>query len=250
MIELNHVTKRFNDVEVIQDLSLTISMGKTVVLIGPSGCGKSTLLRLMVGLVWPDRGHISLFQQPLKPENVEDIRQKVGFVLQDGGLFPHLTAGDNIRLMATYLNYEPHRIEQRLSELCDLTHISATLLSHYPHELSGGQVQRIALMRALMLDPEILFLDEPLGALDPLSRVSLQDEMRNIFRQLNKTVVLVTHDMGEAAALADLIVIMKAGQLLQYDTLATLSSDPADPFVSKFINAQRKPWQRLEDQIK
>lgn len=250
MIELKSITKKFNDVEVIHDLTLTIPNGKTVVLIGPSGCGKSTLLRLMVGLIWPDSGQISLFQQPLKPENIEAIRQKVGFVLQDGGLFPHLTAGDNIRLMADYLKHEPKSIDHRMAELCDLAHIPEKLLTHYPHELSGGQVQRVALMRALMLDPEILFLDEPLGALDPLSRVSLQDEMRKIFKHLNKTVVLVTHDMGEAAVLADLIVIMKAGQLIQYDTLNVLSSDPADSFVSKFINAQRKPWQQLEDQIK
>lgn len=250
MIQLQDISKSFNGNEVIHDLSLEIPQGKTVVLIGPSGCGKSTLLRLMIGLLWPERGNVSLFQQELSRSNVENLRQKVGFVLQDGGLFPHLTAVQNIGLMADYLHHNPKKIEQRIAELCELTHISSDLLAHYPGELSGGQVQRVALMRALMLDPEILFLDEPLGALDPLNRVSLQEEMKIIFSQLGKTVVMVTHDMGEAASLADLIVIMKEGYLLQYDTLSNLSSHPADPFVSEFINAQRKPWQLLEDQIK
>jgi len=250
MISLDHITKSFNGNEVIHDLSLEIPQGKTVVLIGPSGCGKSTLLRLMVGLLWPEKGNISIFQEHLTKNNIENLRQQVGFVLQDGGLFPHMTALQNMRLMADYLQHDPQKTEYRIHELCELTHISSDQLKRYPSELSGGQVQRVALMRALMLDPEILFLDEPLGALDPLNRVSLQEEMKTIFSQLGKTVVLVTHDMGEAASLADLIVIMKDGYLLQYDTLSNLSAQPADPFVTEFINAQRKPWQQLEDQIK
>ena len=250
MIRLEQITKSFNGNEVIHDLSLDVPAGKTVVLIGPSGCGKSTLLRLMVGLLWPDSGNIALFQKNLSRKNLEALRQQVGFVLQDGGLFPHMTAIQNMRLMADYLKYDTDKTNHRIAELCELTHISTDLLNRYPSELSGGQVQRIALMRALMLDPQILFLDEPLGALDPLNRVSLQEEMKSIFSQLRKTVVLVTHDMGEAAALADLIVIMKDGYLLQYDTLSNLSAHPADPFVTEFINAQRKPWQQLEDQIK
>ena len=250
MIQLRDISKSFNGNEVVHNLSLEIPQGKTVVLIGPSGCGKSTLLRLMIGLLWPEKGSISLFQKELSKSNVENLRQQVGFVLQDGGLFPHMTAVQNMRLMADYLQHDPKKIEDRIAELCELTHISSDLLKHYPGELSGGQVQRVALMRALMLDPQILFLDEPLGALDPLNRVSLQEEMKTIFSQLGKTVVLVTHDMGEAASLADLIVIMKDGYLLQYDTLSNLSAQPADPFVTEFINAQRKPWQQLEDQIK
>ena len=250
MIQLKDISKSFNGHEVIHDLSIEIPQGETVVLIGPSGCGKSTLLRLMVGLLWPEKGNISLFQEKLSKGNVEKLCQQVGFVLQDGGLFPHMTAVQNMRLMADFLQHDPQKTEQRIAELCDLTHISTDLLKRYPSELSGGQVQRVALMRALMLDPQILFLDEPLGALDPLNRVSLQEEMKTIFSQLGKTVVLVTHDMGEAASLANLIVIMKDGYILQYDTLSNLSSHPADPFVTQFINAQRKPWQQLEDQIK
>jgi len=249
MIQLNQISKSFNGMKVIHDLSLEIPQGQTVVIIGPSGCGKSTLLRLMIGLLWPDQGSIRLFQQQLSRVNVETLRQQVGFVLQDGGLFPHLTAAQNMRLMADYLQRDTLKTEQRIEELCELTHFSSDLLKHYPGELSGGQVQRVALMRALMLDPQILFLDEPLGALDPLNRVSLQDEMKSIFNKLGKTVVMVTHDMGEAASLADLIVIMKDGYILQYDTLSNLSSKPKDPFITQFINAQRKPWQQLEDQI-
>jgi len=250
MIQLKQISKSFNGNEVIHDLSLEIPQGQTVVLIGPSGCGKSTLLRLMVGLLWPEQGSISLFQKVISRANVEKLRQQVGFVLQDGGLFPHMTAVQNMRLMADFLQRDLLKTDRRIAELCELTHISPELLNRYPSELSGGQVQRVALMRALMLDPQILFLDEPLGALDPLNRVSLQEEMKSIFSQLGKTVVLVTHDMGEAASLADLIVIMKDGYLLQYDTLSNLSAHPADPFVTEFINAQRKPWQQLEDQIK
>jgi len=249
MIQLNHISKSFSGNEVIHDLSLEIPEGKTVVLIGPSGCGKSTLLRLMIGLLWPDQGSISIFQEVLSRSNVEKLRQKVGFILQNGGLFPHMTAAQNIRIMADFLHHDSIKTDQRLVELCEMTHISPDLLKRYPSELSGGQVQRVALMRALMLDPDILFLDEPLGALDPLNRVSLQEEMKTIFGELGKTVVLVTHDMGEAASLGDLIVIMKDGYLLQYDTLSNLSAHPKDPFITEFINAQRKPWQQLEDQL-
>lgn len=250
MIQLKQVTKSFNGVEVIHDLSLTIPQGKTVVLIGPSGCGKSTLLRLMIGLLWPDQGKVSINHENVSPENVERLRQKVGFVLQNGGLFPHMTASQNMRFMADYLQHDRSQTGHRILELCDMTNIHPDLLNRYPSELSGGQVQRVALMRALMLDPDVLFLDEPLGALDPLNRVSLQEEMKTIFNQLGKTVVMVTHDMGEAALFGDLIVIMKDGFLLQYDTLSNLSTQPKSPFITEFINAQRKPWQELEDQIK
>jgi len=249
MIKLDQVSKHFDGQEIISRLSLTVPAHQTVVLIGPSGCGKSTLLRLMIGLLQPDQGQVSLFQQPLTRANTESLRQQVGFVLQNGGLFPHLTATQNLQLMANYLQRDPTWIQLRITALCELAHLEPTILSRYPRQLSGGQIQRIALMRALMLEPKILFLDEPLGALDPLHRVGLQDDMRQIFTQLEQTVVLVTHDMGEAAALADRIMIMRQGRILQYDTMATLSRHPADPFVTEFINAQRKPWQQLEQLI-
>ncbi|NQV16438.1 ATP-binding cassette domain-containing protein [bacterium] len=250
MIQLDQISKSFGGQEVIHDLSLEIPEEKTVVLIGPSGCGKSTLLRLMIGILWPDKGRISLLRKELTSQNIESLRQQVGFVLQDGGLFPHLTAAQNICLMAKYLQRDPAWIQSRLAELCALSRLSLDLLERYPRQLSGGQVQRVALMRALMLDPQVLFLDEPLGALDPLHRVSLQDDMKSIFSELKKTVIMVTHDMGEAASLADLIVIMREGRIVQYDNMATLVTQPADPFVVEFINAQRKPWQHLEDQIR
>lgn len=250
MIRLNKVSKSFEGNQIIHDLSLDIPENKTIVLIGPSGCGKSTLLRLMIGLLQPDRGQVSLLGQTLTSENGNELRQQVGFVLQDGGLFPHLTAAQNISLLAEYLKRESDWIESRLAELCELTHLDRDILRRYPRQLSGGQVQRVALMRALMLDPQVLFLDEPLGALDPLYRVGLQEEMRTIFRHLGKTVVMVTHDMGEAAYLADLIVIMRDGKILQYGTLTDLSTQPVDPYVTEFINAQRKPWQHLEEQLR
>ncbi len=249
MIRLENITRRFDDVEVIHDLSLEIPAHQIAILIGPSGCGKSTVLRLMIGLLQPDQGQVSLFQQTITSKNISKLRQKVGFVLQDGGLFPHLTAKQNITLMANFLQREQKWIQTRMAELCELTHLSHTILDHYPGQLSGGQVQRVALMRALMLDPQILFLDEPLGALDPLYRVSLQKDMKSIFSQLKKTVVMVTHDMGEAASLADQIILMREGRIVQYDQLKNLAMHPSEPFVTEFINAQRKPWQHLEDQL-
>ena len=249
MIQLSKVGKSFDGVEVLHSIDLAVSAGESIVLIGPSGCGKSTLLRLMIGLLFPDQGSVKLLGQSVVQENLINLRQQVGFVLQNGGLFPHLTARENIELMANYLGRDPKWIKDRSTNLLELARLDASLLERYPRQLSGGQVQRVALMRALMLDPDILFLDEPLGALDPLHRASLQQDMKAIFETLKKTVVLVTHDMAEAAALGDRIVFMRAGKILQYDTLTHLIQNPADGFITEFINAQRKPWQSLEEQI-
>jgi osmoprotectant transport system ATP-binding protein len=209
------------------------------VLIGPSGCGKSTLLRLIIHLIEPDSGSIELDGTPVTPDNVDALRRRIGYVIQEGGLFPHLTARANVLLMARYIGESDEETRSRLQELCELTRFSQSLLSRYPLELSGGQRQRVSLMRALMLSPELLLLDEPLGALDPLVRASLQKDLKEIFARLGQTVLFVTHDMAEAIYFADEIVLMNEGRIVQKGAMNDLRESPADPFVSEFINAQR-----------
>ena len=241
MLQLTRVTKSYAGAPALHRTDLTVPDGQTTVLIGPSGCGKSTLLRLMAGLVAPTSGTITLDGMPVTPQTARALRRRIGFVVQDGGLFPHLTARGNIALMARYLRWEAGPVRTRLDELVDLTHFPADRLDAYPVQLSGGQRQRVSLMRALMLDPQLLLLDEPLGALDPLIRSELQGELRDIFRSLGKTVVLVTHDLGEAAYLGDRLVLLQAGQVVQEGSFDDLVNRPTDPFVSKFVNAQRSP---------
>jgi osmoprotectant transport system ATP-binding protein len=170
----------------------------------------------------------------------------MGYVIQDGGLFPHLDARGNVALMARHIGWEPERVAERLAALCELTRFPREALTRFPAQLSGGQRQRVSLMRALMLDPDALLLDEPLGALDPMIRSELQADLRQIFTHLHKTVVVVTHDIGEAGFLADELVLLRDGRILQRGTLSELISAPADPFVTRFVNAQRSPLESLE----
>jgi osmoprotectant transport system ATP-binding protein len=195
----------------------------------------------MVGLLRPDAGAITFEGTEVTPANVQLLRRRMGYVVQDGGLFPHLTARANVVLMARYLSWDAARIDARLAELTALTRFPDNGLDRYPRQLSGGQQQRVSLMRALMLDPDVLLLDEPLGALDPMIRSELQVDLRDVFRTLAKTVVLVTHDLAEAAFLADSLVLLLEGRLVQQGKLADLMKSPIDPFVTRFINAQRRP---------
>ncbi len=239
MLLLDEVSKSFDHITAVTSFSLTAEEGRTTILIGPSGCGKSTVLRLIIGLIPPDSGTIEFDGEPVAPEGVLMMRRKMGYVIQEGGLFPHLTTYRNITLMASYLGWSPSRIEARVAELAELTQFPEDGLSRYPAQLSGGQRQRVSLMRALMLDPGLLLMDEPLGALDPMIRVDVQAELRSIFRRLNKTVIMVTHDLGEAAYLGDTIVLMREGAIIQKGTLRGLLEAPADPFVTRFVKAQR-----------
>ena len=241
MLQLQGVTKSYGGAAALHPTDLTVPAGQTTVLIGPSGCGKSTLVRLMAGLIRPDSGTVTFDGEPVTADNSRALRRRIGFVVQDGGLFPHLTARGNAALMARHLGWDAARVGARLAELAELTHLPADRLDSYPAQLSGGQRQRVSLMRALMLDPNLLLLDEPLGALDPLIRSDLQADLRGIFQRLRKTVVLVTHDLGEAGYLGDRLVLMQAGRIVQAGTLAELVHHPADPFVTRFINAQRQP---------
>jgi osmoprotectant transport system ATP-binding protein len=239
MIELKGVSKRYGDSTALCPTDLQVEKGRTTALIGPSGCGKSTLLRLMIGLLEPSSGTVEVNGRPVTPADTRELRRGMGYVIQDGGLFPHLTAEQNILLMANHLHRPERDSLRRLRELCNLTGFPWEGLKRFPAELSGGQRQRVSLMRSLMLDPDILLLDEPLGALDPLVRNSLQTDLKKIFQQLQKTVVLVTHDMGEAGYLADKIVLMQEGRVIQEGTLSDLRDRPAAPYVSDFLHAQR-----------
>jgi osmoprotectant transport system ATP-binding protein len=246
MFELRHAEKRFANALALAPIDLRLPPRTTTVLIGPSGCGKSTLLRLLIGLIRPDRGEVRFEGTPLTPENVLLLRRKMGYVIQDGGLFPHLTARANVTLMARFLRWDPARTAARLEALAHLTRFPADGLDRFPAELSGGQKQRVSLMRALLLDPDALLLDEPLGALDPMIRADLQADLREIFRTLGKTVVLVTHDLGEAAFFGDRLVLLREGRVVQEGPLHDLVEAPADPFVTRFINAQRAGLAALE----
>lgn len=239
MLRLKNVSKKFEELQAVSSVDLNLWERETIVLVGPSGCGKSTLIRLAIGIIVPDEGEIYFKGELVTPENLMEIRRKIGYVIQEGGLFPHLTAIQNIRLVAEYLDWNPDKINTRIKDLTDLTHFPADALERFPLQLSGGQRQRVSLMRALMLDPEVLLLDEPLGALDPMIRADLQEELKGIFKSLGKAVLLVTHDINEAGFFADEILLMKDGKVLQQGSIRELLDDPADDFVKKFINAQR-----------
>jgi len=239
LVQLVAVSKRYTGAAALHSTDLGVERGKTTVLIGPSGCGKSTLLRLIIGLTAPDSGTISFDGSQITQANSERLRRQIGYVIQEGGLFPHLTARANILLVARHLGKSLEEMRTRLLELCELTRFSDNLLSRYPIELSGGQRQRVSLMRALMLSPELLLLDEPLGALDPLVRASLQKDLKEIFARLRQTALLVTHDLAEAAYSGDEIVLMNEGRVVQQGSIADLRKKPATDFVREFVNAQR-----------
>ena len=249
LVQLVGVSKAFGDAAAVHEINLSIERGKTTVLIGPSGCGKSTLLRLIIGLLEPSSGEIQFDGQKLRRDKparrsldgggIESVRRRIGYVIQEGGLFPHLTARGNVLLMPRHLGRKENEIRLRLAELCELTRFPENLLDRYPIELSGGQRQRVSLMRALMLSPELLLLDEPLGALDPLVRAALQQDLTEIFARLRQATLLVTHDLAEAAYLGDEIVLMNEGRIVQRGSIVDLRENPATNFVSDFINAQR-----------
>lgn len=239
MIELEHVSHSYPHVASLDDVTLRVAAGETVALIGPSGCGKSTLLKAVLGLVMPSQGRVAIEGVGLNARNALELRRRVGYVIQSGGLFPHLSSVDNITLAARYLRRDPRWIEARVDELADLVQLRREVLQRFPTNLSGGQSQRVGLMRALMLDPAVLLLDEPLGALDPMIRHGLQEELHALFERLRKTVVLVTHDMAEATFFASRLALMSAGRIVQEGTYRDLATTPAQEFVSEFVRAQR-----------
>jgi osmoprotectant transport system ATP-binding protein len=223
-----------------------LEAGTTHAIIGTSGSGKSTLLRLLLGLEWPDSGRIMIDGAPLSRDARMAVRHRIGYVIQEGGLFPHLSVRDNLALLPRHLKWPKARVLARARELLELMQLSAGLLDRYPDELSGGQRQRVAVARALMVDPPALLMDEPLGALDPLVRFELQQSLRELFKELRKTVVLVTHDLAEAALLASRLILLQSGRIVQQGSVAQLVQQPANDFVRRFVAAYRSTAQALE----
>ena len=239
MLVLDNISKQYDGSIVLHPFTYTVPESHTTAIIGPSGSGKSTILRIIVGLIASDSGSIEFNGTTITTENIEAIRRRIGYVIQEGGLFPHLTVEQNVTLMARYLGWDLDKVDSRTFELARLVNFQDKLFCRYPTELSGGQRQRVNIMRSLMLDPEVLLLDEPLGALDTLMRFDLQSELKEIFQRLKKTVIFVTHDIAEAAFFADTIVLMKEGVIAQQGSLEQMIKSPNDEFVSRFIKAQR-----------
>ena len=246
MFSVDHVTKRYGTAVALKDVSLRFEAGTVTALIGTSGSGKSTLLRMLIGLDWPDAGQVMVEDKPLLADERLLLRRRVGYVTQDGGLFPHLTARDNLALLPRHLGWRPAAIDARAGELAGRMQLPVELLGRYPAQLSGGQRQRVAVMRALMTDPDALLLDEPLGALDPVVRFDLQEQLRQVFTAFSNTVILVTHDIAEAAFLAGRLVLMRNGEVVQDGPPEDFFTRPANEFVRRFVSARRElPRQQL-----
>jgi osmoprotectant transport system ATP-binding protein len=239
MLKLQNIYKTFEGKPVLTDVNLNIPKGATHALIGSSGSGKTTLLRITLGLIPFDKGYVKINDHALLSFSPVEWADRIGYVPQDGGLFPHISGFENVSLIAKLRGWKKQKIESRVEELRKLVGLEAQLLAQFPFELSGGQQQRVAIMRAAMMDPQVMLLDEPMAALDPLIRRSLQQELKSIFQRLNKTVLLVTHDLGEAVFLAEQITLLHEGKIVQTGSYRDLLLNPADPFVTAFINAQR-----------
>jgi osmoprotectant transport system ATP-binding protein len=244
-IFLKEVSKSYDHNQGLEPTTLTIEDGKTTTLIGPSGCGKSTLLRLIVGLMAPTSGQIFFDKEEVTEKTIPFLRRTIGYVIQEGGLFPHLNVKNNVALAARYLKYSPEVIQQRIEVLIELVKLPKSILSAYPLQLSGGERQRVSLMRAFMLDPSYILLDEPFAALDPITRFELQQQLKQIFSYLGKTAILVTHDMREASYLGNEIVLMRLGKIVQKGSFEELNHQPAESFVTNFIQAQSFPGEVL-----
>jgi osmoprotectant transport system ATP-binding protein len=227
-------------------LSLQFERGTVSAVIGTSGSGKSTLLRLLLGLEWPDSGSIMIDGAAISRERRLALRRRIGYVIQEGGLFPHLRVRDNLALLPRHLRWTRERIDARARELLELMQLPIDALERYPGELSGGQRQRVAVMRALMIDPPALLMDEPLGALDPLVRFDLQQRLRELFQVLAKTVIVVTHDLAEAAYLAPRLIMMQAGSVVQEGSARDFVQHPANDFVRNFVTAYRSRERALD----
>jgi osmoprotectant transport system ATP-binding protein len=241
-IVFDHVTKRYagRNEPAIDNLSLVIPAGTFCVLVGPSGGGKTTALKMVNRLIGFDEGDIEIDGRSIRELSVVELRRGIGYVIQQIGLFPHMTVGDNIATVPRLLGWPKARIRGRTAELLELVGLEPGDSSRYPAQLSGGQRQRVGLARALAADPPVLLMDEPFGALDPITRARLQQELRRLHREVAKTVIFVTHDIDEAITMGDRIAILRQGGVLaQYDTPDAILAAPADDFVAQFIGEDR-----------
>jgi osmoprotectant transport system ATP-binding protein len=240
IISFEQVTKIYPNAEKpsVVDVTLEVEQGSFVVLLGPSGCGKTTLLKMVNRLQEPSEGRIRVNGSDIRDIPVNDLRRQIGYVIQQIGLFPHMTVAKNIAVVPELLKWDKDRMDARIDELLGLVNLDpAVFRSRYPAQLSGGQQQRVGLARALAADPKLMLMDEPFGAIDAITRESLQNEMLRLQRKLKKTILFVTHDVDEALKLADKIVILKAGRLVQYAPPCELLSHPANDFVRDLLNS-------------
>ncbi|MBS7007799.1 betaine/proline/choline family ABC transporter ATP-binding protein [Anaerostipes sp.] len=240
MIEFQHVTKSFKDNKVLSDISLTIEDGELVAIIGSSGCGKTTTLKMINRLIRPTKGKIFIDGKDIEEMNKVEMRRNIGYVIQQAGLFPHMTVRENIELIQRLEKKDDEQIKKNTDYLMDMVGLEGEeFLDRYPNDLSGGQQQRVGVARALANNPKIILMDEPFSALDPMTRVSLQDELIALHEKVDTTIVFVTHDMDEAIKIADKICIMKDGHILQYDTPEEILKNPANEFVENFVGKNR-----------
>ncbi|WP_372612862.1 ABC transporter ATP-binding protein [Halomonas sp.] len=241
MIELFDVTKRFGSETAVDGISLRVEKGQLCALVGTSGCGKSTTLRMINRLIEHSEGEIHIDGQPVRRFREETLRRRIGYAIQSTGLFPHWTVARNIGLVPRLLKWPRDRIQARVEELMSLLGLPMeSFADKYPNQLSGGQAQRVGVARALAADPDILLMDEPFGALDPITRETLQLELRDLQSRLNKTIVFVTHDMDEALQLADHLVVMRAGRIVQQGAPLELLRDPVDAFVESLLGGEER----------
>ncbi|WP_430233781.1 ABC transporter ATP-binding protein [Nitrosomonas communis] len=241
MIRLEHVTKRYGGELAVDDLSLEVGRGELCVLVGPSGCGKTTTMRMINRLIEPTGGRIFLDGEDVLTLDPVLLRRRIGYVIQQIGLFPHMTIGDNVATVPRLVGWKPPKVRARVDELLELVGLApGDFRDRYPHQLSGGQRQRVGVARALGADPDVLLMDEPFGAIDPITRDRLQDEFLRLQGEVRKTVVFVTHDIEEAVKLGDRIAILRQGGVLaQYDTPARILGSPSSEFVADFVGADR-----------
>ncbi|MDF2880761.1 MAG: proline/glycine betaine transporter ATP-binding protein [Clostridiaceae bacterium] len=246
MIEFKNITKEFKSKEVLKRISIKINKGEFVVLIGPSGCGKTTTLKMINKLIVPTSGNIYIDGKDISNVNPIELRRGMGYVIQQTGLFPHMTVGENIGIVPILKKWPEDKVREKTIALLKMVGMEPDdYINRYPCELSGGQQQRVGVARAFATDSDIILMDEPFSALDPITRNQLQDELYNLQQDLKKTIVFVTHDMDEALKLGDRICIMKDGGILQYDTAEKILKNPSSIYVEEFIGKNRI-WKQPE----
>lgn len=251
MIEFKQISKTYPDgTEAIKNISFKVEKSELVTIIGPSGCGKTTALKMVNRLIEPTSGAILIQGENIKHFNINELRWNIGYILQEIALFPHMTISENIAVVPEMKKWKRKAIQNRIHDLMDMVGLDpSTYKNRLPRELSGGQQQRIGVIRALAADPDIILMDEPFSALDPISREQLQEDIRSLQKEIKKTILFVTHDMDEAMALGDKVVLMKEGEIIQYDVPQQLILNPETEFVRDFIGERKSPWLTAVDVI-
>ncbi|ARI77376.1 ABC transporter ATP-binding protein [Halobacillus mangrovi] len=251
MITFKDVTKTYPDgTTALKSINLEVKEGELLTLIGPSGCGKTTTMKMINRLIQPTEGTITIHNKDIREYNIHELRWNIGYVLQEIALFPHMTIEENISIVPEMKKWGKKDLSKRIDELMDMVGLDSNKhRKRKPSELSGGQQQRVGVIRALAADPDIILMDEPFSALDPISREQLQNDIRQLQQEIQKTIVFVTHDMDEAMALGDRVCLMKEGEIIQLDTPQNLILHPANSFVKDFIGSRKTPWQTAVDVI-